>query len=269
MRALWHEPGASKRASRLWRRAIAALLATALASWCAAAEKNILRVGTVADNPPLAFQHDGQPAGMEIDLARLLETQLGQLLHMQVLPAADLLPALQRGDIDVAMAGLAVTDARQREVDFARPYYFHAGQMAIIRTDDVLRFRSPASLLQGGFRVGFVGGSAGERYVKAQMADATPVACANADECLQGLLGKRIDVFIDAASTSWLIATQPRYGALLSLYRPLTDEPLAWAVAKNNPQLRDRLDVALEAMQRTQMFEHILNRWIPVRVEGE
>jgi ABC-type amino acid transport substrate-binding protein len=244
------------------------LLLANFATWCAAAEKP-LRVGTAADIPPLAFEQDGRVAGMEVDLARLLETQLGQQLQFQVLPAAELLPALQRGDIDIAMSGLVITEAREREVAFAQPYYRQAGQMAIIRTDDVLRFRSPVSLLQGGFRVGAVAGGAGERYVKAQMSNATAVSCSNADECLQGLVGKRIDVFIDSASTSWLIATQPRYSALLSLYRPLTDEPLAWAVNKNNPELRERLSAALQAMQQTQMFEHILNRWIPVRVSSD
>lgn len=269
MRAVWRKSGAVNGWARIGRGLGAALVSLALASWCFAAEKNILRVGTVADNPPLAFQQDGKLAGMEVDLARLLETQLGQVLNLQVMPAADLLPALQRGDIDMIMAGLVITDAREREVDFAEPYYLQAGQMAIIRTEDVLRFRSPVSLLQGGFRVGFVGGSGGEQYVKANMSNATAVPCVNAEACLQSLLDKRSDVFIDAASTSWLIATQPRYGALLSLYRPLTNEPLAWAVAKNNPQLRERLGAALQAMQRTQMFEHILNRWIPVRVDGE
>lgn len=251
-----------------WQRLWIVLLLAVLPAWCVAAEK-ALRVGTAADIPPLAFLQDGRVAGMEADLARLLETQLGQQLQFRVLPAAELLPALQRGDIDIAMSGLVITEAREREVDFAQPYYLQAGQMAIIRTDDVMRFRSPVSLLQGGFRVGFVAGSAGERYVKAQMSSASAVPCANSDECLQWLVGKRIDVFIDSASTSWLIATQPRYSALLSLYRPLTDEPLAWAVNKNNPQLRDRLSAALRAMQQTQMFEHILNRWIPVRVAGD
>jgi ABC-type amino acid transport substrate-binding protein len=246
----------------------AALLFVVLAPWCAAVEK-ALRVGTAADTPPLAFQQDGKVIGMEADLARLLETQLGRPLQFQVLPAADLLPALRRGEVDMVMSGLVVTEAREREVDFVQPYYLQAGQMAIIRTDDVMRFRSPVSLLQGGFRVGFVSGAAGEQYVKAQMGNATPVPCAQADECLQGLLGRRIDVFIDAASTSWLIATQPKYSALLSLYRPLTDEPLAWAVSKSNPQLRDSLDAALRAMQQTQIFGHIIDRWIPVRVAGD
>jgi ABC-type amino acid transport substrate-binding protein len=255
-----------------------ALLFAALAPWwISAAEPSLreplkgspLRVGTAADTPPLAFQQDGQVVGMEADLARLLETQLGRPLQFLVLPAAELVPALQRGDVDMVMSGLVITEAREREVDFVLPYYLQAGQMAIIRTEDVMRFRSPVSLLQGGFKVGFVGGSAGERYVKAQMNAATAVSCAQPDECLQGLLARRIDVFIDAASTSWLIATQPRYGALLSLYRPLTDEPLAWAVSKSNPQLRERLDAALTAMRETQIFGHILDRWIPVRVSSD
>ena len=233
-----------------------------------AAPDKPLRVGTAADTPPLTFQQDGKVVGMEADFAKLLQTQLGQPLQFQVLPAAELLPALQRGDIDMVMSGLVITDARAQQVAFADPY-LQAGQMAIIRTEDVLRFRSPASLFQGGFRVGFIGGSAGADYVKAQMSAATAVPCGNADECLQGLLNKRVDVFIDAASTSWLIATQPRYSALLSFYRPLTEEPLAWAVNKSNAALRERLSAALQAMRQTQMFEHILNRWIPVRVASD
>jgi ABC-type amino acid transport substrate-binding protein len=247
-------------------------LVLALACGCStllwAASDKPLRVGTAADTPPLAFLQDGKVTGMEADFAKLLQTQLGQPLQFQVLPAADLLPALQRGDIDMAMSGLVITDAREQQVDFTQSY-LQAGQMAIIRTEDVLRFRSPVSLLQSGFRVGYVANSAGAAYVRAQMSNATAVQCSNSADCLEGLLSKRVDVFIDAANTSWLIATQPHYSALLSLYRPLTEESLAWAVNKNNPQLRERLSAALQAMRQTQMFEHILNRWIPVRVAND
>jgi ABC-type amino acid transport substrate-binding protein len=233
-----------------------------------AADDKPLRVGTAADTPPLAFLQDGKVAGMEADFAKLLQPELGQPLQFQILPAADLLPALQRGDVDMVMSGLVITDAREQQVDFAQPY-LQVGQMPIIRTEDVLKFRSPASLLRGDFRVGFVANSAGAAYVKAQLSNATAVPCVSDEECLQGLLNKRIDVFIAAANSSWLIATQSRYSELLSLYRPLTEEYLAWAVNKNNARLRERLNVALQAMRQTQLFEHILNRWIPVHVASE
>jgi ABC-type amino acid transport substrate-binding protein len=101
------------------------------------------------------------------------------------------------------------------------------------------------------------------------MADATAGPCNDSTACLQALLEKRIDVLIDNAATSWAIATEPRYSALMSLNRPLTEEFLAWAVNKNNPQLREQLNQVLFNMKQQQVFEHILNRWIPVRVSSE
>lgn len=234
----------------------------------AAAQTGPLRIGTVADNPPLAYQAEGRSVGMEIDFSRLLQAQLGQPVQLQVFTAAELLPALARGDIDLAMAGLTVTPERRQQVDFVEPY-LHTGQMAVIRTADIARFGSPVALAQGGFRVGVIAGGAGAEYVRAELTNVSTVTCPTADECLQGLLAQRIDVFIDSAATSWRIATDKHYGALMSLYRPLTDEALAWAVSKDKPQLRERLGSALQSMQRQPMFEHILNRWIPVRIETE
>jgi ABC-type amino acid transport substrate-binding protein len=246
----------------------AALFAGLLIAAAAAAEPTPLRVGIAADHPPLAYVAEGKIVGMEADFARLLETQLQRPLQLQVLPAADLLPALARGQLDMVMSGLVITPQREKLVDFTVPY-LQVGQMAIIRTDDVMKFRNPASLSQGGFRVGFVAGSAGADYVAADMTAATAVPCASAKAGLQALLDRRIDVLIDDAATSWSIATEPRYGALMSLYRPLTEEFLAWAVGKNNPQLQEQLNDALLTVKPLPVFEHILNRWIPVRIAAD
>ena len=249
-------------------------LATALicvALLCAGgvrAEPAALRVGTSAASNPLIFQADGKVVGLEVDLARLLQSSLGQPLLFKVLPENELFAALARGDIDLVMAGLAVTPESEKLVDFTQPY-LHSGLMAIIRTDDVLRFRGATAFTQGGYRVGFVSGSAAATYVKTEFSAATSSACATSDECLQALLAKRIDVLIDAPMTSWRIATDRQYATLLSFYRPLNDQYFAWAVSKTNPQLRDRLNIAVREMQTMQMFEHILNRWIPVRISSD
>jgi ABC-type amino acid transport substrate-binding protein len=248
--------------------AIALINAGLLFSGWACAEQAVLRVGTSADVTPLIFQSEGKIVGLEADLARLLQSSLGQPVQFRVLPSSDLFPALARGDIDMVMAGLTATPESEKLVDFTQPY-LHSGLMAVIRTDDVLRFRGPAALTRGGYRVGFVSGSSAESYIKAELSAATPTACATSDECLQALLARRIDVLIDAPATSWRIATEKQYVALLSFYRPLTDEYFAWAVSKTNPQLRERLNNALREMQTMQMFGHILDRWIPVRISSD
>jgi ABC-type amino acid transport substrate-binding protein len=243
-------------------------VAALIFSMPALADNKPLKVAISTDNPPLAYQVDGKAVGIEADLLRLLQVQLGQTLQVQLLASAELLPALERGDVDIVMAGFVITPEREQHADFALPY-FHSGEMAIIRTDDVMRFRGPVALLQNNIKVGFVAGSAGADYVKSTMVSATASSCATADECLHALLARRIDVFIDSPATSWRIATSNEYAALMSLYRPLTEEYFAWAIAKNNGQLRERLNVALQNMQQLQMFEHILNRWIPVRVSSD
>lgn len=250
------------------RFAIALIYMTLLCSGWARAEPAALRVGTSAGTNPLIFQADGKVVGLEVDLARMLQSSLGQPLQFKVLPESELFPALARGDIDLVMAGLVATPEIEKQVDFTQPY-LHSGLMAIIRTDDVLRFRGAAALTRGGYRVGFVDGSPAAAYAKAELGAATGSACATSDECLQALLAKRIDVLIDAPMTSWRIATDRQYSTLLSFYRPLNDQYFAWAVSKTNPQLRDRLNTAVREMQTMQMFEHILNRWIPVRVSND
>lgn len=242
------------------------LLASVTGSVCADAK--LLRVAIGSDKPPIAYAADGKAVGIEADLSRLLQVELGVQLQVQLMPSADTVAALERGEVDIVMAGLVITSELENRVEFARSY-LRSGEMAIIRTDDILRYRSPAALLQEGLKVGAVADSAGMAYVKTTMSHPSTTSCSSADECLQGLLAHRIDVFVGSPATSWRLATDSKYGALMSLYRPLTEEYFAWAVAKGNTQLRDRLDRALEHMLQMQMFEHVMNRWIPVRVSSD
>ena len=54
---------------------------------------------------------------------------------------------------------------------------------------------------------------------------------------------------------------------LMGLYQPLTEEQLAWAVSRTDPELKARLDAVLDDWRRQGVLEPILDRWIPVRVE--
>lgn len=223
-----------------------------------------LLVGTAADYQPLTFLDKGAVVGMEADFARLLSAQLSRPLQLKVMPAAELMPALQKGDIDLVMSGWRVTPERQQLVDFADAYV-QTGLMAIIRTDDVMRFHNPAALLRGGYKVAVISGSDAQTYASKNLGHVDIVAVDRADAGLQALKEKRADVFIDDAATSWIIATDLRYGSLMSLGRLLTDERLAWAVNKNHPELRAQLNRALQTLRQTGVLEHIYDRWIPVK----
>ncbi len=82
-----------------------------------------------------------------------------------------------------------------------------------------------------------------------------------------GLRQDQIDLYIHDAPTSWQLATTRDNADLISLYSPMTEEMLAWAVRPDDLSLAGELNRALLTMKGNGTLQYILNRWIPVRVE--
>ncbi len=237
----------------------------ALVWWMGAmADGAALRVGTAVDRPPLSYRNEGQWVGAEADFARVLATQLGRPLQPVVMEREALLPALQRGEVDIVMAGLVIDDAALAQADFAMPYQ-KSGLMPVIRVVDVQRFHGPGSLMQGGYRLGYTRDSGAGGVVARLLGIEDGVAFDSAEQGLQALLDGRIDLLLDRAPTSWRLPTEPRYGDLMSLDQLLTEEPLAWAVRKGDDSWRRRIDAEMERMRQTGVLQHILGRWVPVQ----
>lgn len=69
--------------------------------------------------------------GFEVDLAEAIAKKLGvKAIHKQ--NAWDgLVPALERGDFDIAMNGIEITDDRKETILFSRPYYVYTEQLVV------------------------------------------------------------------------------------------------------------------------------------------
>ena len=63
------------------------------------------------------------------------------------------------------------------------------------------------------------------------------------------------------------MASSAENNDLISLYSPLTNETLAWAVRNGDDRLAGELNRALAKMKASGTLRYILNRWIPVTVE--
>jgi len=72
--------------------------------------------------------------GFDIDIAMELAKRLGVKLEIVSLPFDSLIPALQQGKIDLAIAGMTITEERAKVVDFSKPY-FEANQAIVVRKD--------------------------------------------------------------------------------------------------------------------------------------
>ncbi len=225
-----------------------------------------LRVGMSADYPPVHYKHEQRIVGIEADNAVAVGKILGRRIELVELDFEELIPALEAGKIDVIMSGLSVTAARSERIMFADSY-LRVGQMAIMHKDKVGRFSQPWSIFSDGIRVGVEPGTTGESFALRDLKDATISRYDNPEAAFDALREDKIDLYVHDAPTSWQLANGDENNDLISLYAPLTEEQLAWAVAHGNHDLVGDLNQALRAMRTSGTLAYILNRWIPVQIE--
>lgn len=242
------------------------LLSALLSFYAVSAMAAGLKVGVSADYPPMAYKQEGRIVGIEPDNARAIGAILGQEMTLVDMPFASLIPALLAGDIDVIMSGMSVTAQRSEQVLFTDSY-MEVGQMAIMTTDKVGHFSQPWALRSDGVRIGVEPGTTGADYVARELTGAKVTFFDDSAAAFAGLRSNDIDLYIHDAPTSWQLATSTENGDLISLYKPLTQEQLAWAVRKDDERLAARLNDALSTLKRNGTLGYIFNRWIPVTVE--
>ena len=225
-----------------------------------------LRVGMSPDYPPLQYKQDDRVVGVEADNARAVAEILGRPLAIFEFPFDELIPALEQGRIDVIMSGFSVTAERSRLVMFTDPY-LQVGQMAIMHKDKLGQFSQPWSVFREGVRIGVEPGTTGAGFAERELKDAVVVNVADSAEAFEALRADRIDLYVHDAPTSWALANSTDNQDLISLYSPLTQESLAWAVRPGDHKLLGELNQALGLMRKNGTLTYILNRWIPVQVE--
>lgn len=86
-------------------------------------EPKSLCLVTCADYPPFEFQQNGAVVGFDIDLANIIAQELGLKLVIQDVAFNSIIPTLNSGRADFAMAGLTITPERLQNVDFSNVYF--------------------------------------------------------------------------------------------------------------------------------------------------
>lgn len=91
-----------------------------------------LIVGTKSA-PPFAIKNaDGTWQGISIELWRSIATELGLTYELRELDLQGLLEGVERGTLDVAVAALTITAAREKRMDFTHPFHTTGLGIAVV-----------------------------------------------------------------------------------------------------------------------------------------
>ena len=74
--------------------------------------------------PFTGMDSDGNPSGIEVDIAEALGEFLGRKVEIVNTDFAMLIPALQSDEIDIVIGSMSITAERSKTVDFSDPYLY-------------------------------------------------------------------------------------------------------------------------------------------------
>lgn len=225
-----------------------------------------LRIGISPNYPPIAFEENGKIVGVEADLAAKLGKELPTKVTLVKTEWDELWPALRDGKVDVVMSGVSITERRSEKVRFTDPY-LRVGQMALVRKKDMAKLNEPTAMNSAKRKVGVEKNTTGEAYAHRHLDKATIVSFDSVDQGVAAVRAGEVDVFIHDAPTVWRVVGRPPHEdpELIGIYKPLTDEYLAWAVRKDDaPTLGALLDGKIDEWTKNGELQAVIDRWIPV-----
>ena len=94
-----------------------------------------LVVATNAAFAPFEYMQGDKYAGIDMEIAAALADYLGMELVIQNMDFESVVISVGKNGVDIAMAGLTVSETRKQSVNFSKSYY-KASQMVLVLEDD-------------------------------------------------------------------------------------------------------------------------------------
>lgn len=211
---------------------------------------NVLVMGTNATFKPFEYKDGDKIVGFDVDLASEIAKELGAELKIEDMSFDGLLPALESGQIDLAVAGMSVTEDRAKNALFSDSYYV-ASQQIIVKNESPIKNRYELTNKTIGVQLGTTGDQMAQ-----QIKGAKVVQFPTAPSVLQELVTGRIDAAIlDNAPAAQYVAS---FSSLKILNSPLSREPYAIAMKKGNQQLLESVNNVITKMKEDGRMHKLL-----------
>ena len=169
----------------------------------APAAKEKLVMGTSADYAPFEFMYpddngDLVYGGIDVSVAQYIADYTGKELQVENMGFDYLLASLQKGDFDIVIAAMEISEERLNSADFSDPYYTDYPPMVLVKAANADQYTSKDSF--AGKSVGAQTATTKEGIVKDDLTGANLVSLQNVNDLVNQLVNDKIDaVVLDGA----------------------------------------------------------------------
>ncbi|BAN97565.1 glutamine-binding periplasmic protein precursor [Plautia stali symbiont] len=226
------------------------------ASFIAAAQDK-LTVGVDTAFVPFEFKQGDKYVGFDIDLWDAIAKKMNVSYELHPMDFGGLIPGLQSRNLDVAMAGITITDARKQVVDFSNGYYDADLLMAVKSDDNSIKKFSDLT----GKKVGLKQGTAAASFMKSKY-KANYVEFPNIDNAYLDLQAGNLDAVVhDSPNVLYYVKTAGD-GKVKASGENDTILPQQYGFSmQKNSSLTPKINAALQALRADGTYSKIYVKW--------
>ncbi len=206
----------------------------------------------------------GRLIGYDVDMAKKMAKEMGVKLKLIPTSFDGIIAGLITSKFDIIISAMTVTQTRNLKVNFANPYIV-VGQTILMNKKHEGKIKTAKDLDKEEFtivsRLGVTGEIAARKFFKkAKILTFETEADASAE-----VLNGRADAMVYDQPYNVLFMAEKGKGRLVHLDKPLTYEPLAWAIRKGDPDFLNWLNNFLRQMQEDKILnfsKNLYQKWL-------
>ena len=204
--------------------------------------------------PPFEYLKDGQPVGIDPDIARIIGEKLGRKVKIISVGFSSIIPSIERKLGDMGIAAITITEQREKHVDFSKPYakseqfIISLNKFPITSKDEIKNIR-----------IGLKQGTTGQALVKQmELKETMLFTYPTTPHALKALLNEEIDaIVIDRHIADWAIQ---QYNQLQAHLLKDSAEYYAICVQKGNTKLLNEINAILDEMLANGEIEELVKK---------
>ena len=219
-------------------------------------EGGVLRMGTNATFPPYEYYEGDEVVGIDPEIAAAIAEKLGMTLEINDMDFDPAIAAAQTGQADIVMEGLTVTDDRKEKINFTDSYATGV-QVVIVPEDSDIQ---SVDDLEGKL-IGVQQGTTGDLYCSDDYGEENVQKFTSGPVAVEALKNGQIDcVVIDNEPAKSYVSQNEGLKILDTEY--ITEE-YAIGISKDNPELLEQINAALQELKDDGTIQSIIDKYIP------
>lgn len=232
-------------------------------------DKGEIVVGIMGTYAPYNFMNkEKEYDGFDVDIAKELAKRLNVEAKFVAQEFSGLIPSLQKGKFDILVSQVAITEARQKQIDFTEPYI--TNDVKVIVKEDNTSIQSVEDFK--GKKIGVGLGTNDEAFLRTELMPKVGDFQINTYDdvitTLKDLDAGRVDATINNVYALKPVIEQNGF-RVKAVGEPIKSDKAAVAVKKGNTDLVNALNKALDEMKKDGTYREIFVKWFDEEPKAE